>query len=328
MRVYFDGVNFESRTGPNSFALRLAHQLCLMGHLLADPDDYDVALAFIEPTARLRRDRPFVLRVDGFWMKPQQHMAGMNVGIARACREAAQVVWQSRFDQAMGRRWLHDREGVVIPNGVPLQERRCDSPGLQALRRDHGEVFVCSANWHPQKRLGANVEFFRRVRKERGRSCLVVLGSNPDLDLIRNRGDERIFYMGSVSHAQCMEVYSIADWMLHLAWLDHCPNTVVEALSVGTPVVCSSDGGTSELLTEPIDVDPCRCGRQRGLVVREQRPHALELVDYDAPPSLDLSRVDSSFAGNVDRWPPFAVSDLDIVTCARRYAAVLEQVAL
>lgn len=325
MRIYFDGVNFESRTGPNSFALRLARQLTLMGHELADHDDYDVALAFIEPTPRLRRDKPFVLRLDGFWMKPDQHRSGMNTGIARACADAAEVVWQSRFDQAMGRRWLHDREGVVIPNGVPRRERRCDSPGLLGLRRDHDEVFVCSANWHPQKRLGANVEFFRRARKERGRSCLIVLGANPDMNLVRNRGDERIFYMGSVTHEQCMEVYSIADWMLHLAYLDHSPNTVVEALSVGTPVVCSGDGGTHELLMEPMGTDPTRCGRHRGLTVMEQKPHALELVDYDAPPPLDLSRIDSSFAGNVDRWPPFDVSDLDIELCARRYIAVLER---
>ena len=36
--------------------------------------------------------------------------------------------------------------------------------------------------------------------------------------------------------------------MIHLAWLDWCPNTVVEGLCCGLPVLCSSNGGTKELV--------------------------------------------------------------------------------
>ena len=34
---------------------------------------------------------------------------------------------------------------------------------------------------------------------------------------------------------------------LHLAWLDHCPNVVVDALACGCKIICSSSGGTKEI---------------------------------------------------------------------------------
>ena len=54
-------------------------------------------------------------------------------------------------------------------------------------------------------------------------------------------------------------------YFLHLAWLDHCPNVVVDAQAAGCNVICSSSGGTSEIvyngkiINEPIwDFSPIR----------------------------------------------------------------------
>jgi glycosyltransferase involved in cell wall biosynthesis len=44
------------------------------------------------------------------------------------------------------------------------------------------------------------------------------------------------------------KVFAVADWMIHLAWADHCPNVVVEALSQGTPIICGEVGGTKEMI--------------------------------------------------------------------------------
>jgi glycosyltransferase involved in cell wall biosynthesis len=258
-----------------------------------------------------------VLRLDGFWMKPQQHAAGMNVALQVACERATEVVWQSRFDQAMGRRWISDREGTVIPNGVPVRERRCDTPGFNELRRMHERVFVSAANWHPQKRLKENVDAYRAVRRTScPNSCLIVLGANADPAQLAIRPNEHIFFAGSLEHEQCMDVYSIADWMFHLAWLDHCPNTVVEALMVGTPILCSNSGGTSELLSAG--------ALQRGLLVPELTQHALELVDYDVPPPLNLEHVDWSCLSSRQAGT-FMADDLAIEVCATRYSDVLSR---
>ena len=69
----------------------------------------------------------------------------------------------------------------------------------------------------------------------------------------------------------------MSDAMIHLAWLDHCPNVVVEAVSQGCPVICTDSGGTKEIIGEG------------GLVIPETRQYNYELTNYDDPYSLDLS---------------------------------------
>ena len=318
MKIFFDGVNFESRTGPNSFALRLARQLSLMGHTLADPSDYDVALVFVEATPLLNRQKPYVHRLDGFWMKPSEFSSGRNDRIISTYVGANGVVWQSQFDRSMGLRWLGSPPALeaVIPNGVPIQNRAELSAALSRLpiRAEHDEVFVCSANWHPQKRLADNVKLFRRVRRDSRRSCLIILGSHPDV-AVKARADDRVFYAGSLPHEDCLALYSIADWMLHLAWLDHCPNTVVEALSVGTPTVCSPAGGTIELLRDSGDG-----ALTRGVAI-DEIPHDMSLADYDEPP--DISAAIERLGSLPSKRSAFDTSDLDIVRCAERYENML-----
>ena len=105
---------------------------------------------------------------------------------------------------------------------------------------------------------------------------MLVLGSNPD-HIVK---DNRVFYLGNIPHDLCLQIYSISDWFIHLAWLDHCPNVVVEAISQGCPVVCTDSGGTHEIV------------KSNGIVLKEQKEYNFELADYDNPYSLDIPEVD------------------------------------
>jgi len=248
MKIYFDNVHWDAEhTGPASFAKRLAVQLGNMGHQLADPDDYDIALVFIEGTKRLRSDRPYVQRLDGLWFKPEQMKAGMNDHITSTYIRAAHVICQSEFDRDMAERWLGQSrcQMSIIRNGVELKRATIKSEQLITMHEKYERIFVSSAQWHPQKRLHDNVEVFRHIRDTQfPNSCLIVLGNNPDYHI----ADKGVFYAGSIRHDLCAEVYAVADWMIHMAWLDHCPNVVVEAIAQGCPVLCSSEGGTKELV--------------------------------------------------------------------------------
>lgn len=305
MKVYFDNVNWDAEhTGPNCFAKRLAVQFGYMGITVADPDDYDVALVFIEPTAKLNASKPFVQRLDGIWFKPEQFNAGMNRGIHWAYDKATSVIWQSEFDKEMTSKWFGSRDGKIISNGIDLQPANLRSEALIDIRKRFDKVFVCSANWHPQKRLRDNVEVFRHIRAtQHPNSCLIVLGSNPDY----NVADKGVFYTGSIRHDLCAEVYSIADWMIHMAWLDHCPNVVIEAIAQGCPIICSSEGGTKEL---------AKGGN--GIVVSDDAKYDFSLVDYDNPPRISMSNVPTlpdNFRANPE--------SVNIVKTAEKYAETL-----
>ena len=270
IKVYFDNVNFSSNSGPNSFAGRLADYLVTKNRIrvVSAYDEYDTFLCFIEPTVQPRAGANFLHRLDGIWFKPEQFHTH-NTRIKWAYDNCDGVIWQSNFDKAMTVKWWGDRSGDVIHNGIDHKIPKIRQHILD-IRKKYNRVFVCAANWHRQKRLKENVELFQALASPS--DCLVVMGANPDF----STSDERILYTGNIPHEACLELYTIADWFIHLAWLDHCPNVVVEALSCNCPVICTDSGGTKEIV------------RSNGYVIKETKPYKFGLVDYDDPPPLNL----------------------------------------
>lgn len=307
MKILFTGVDFASRTGPNTFAFRLADAMAKMGHTIADPDDYDIALAFIEPSHQIDSKKPLIQRLDGIWSKPSEFF-WRNRGIRSVYDSASGVVFQSQFNHDQITRWWgRPKSSRTICNGIDLTVMKESLPGFVKLRQQYETMFVCSANWHPQKRLRENIRYYLAQRSlNYPNSCLIVLGSNPDHQI----ADPHIFYAGSLPHDQCLKLFVIADWMIHLAWGDHCPNTVVESLSQGTPVVCSETGGTKEIV------------RENGIVLPEMEVYDFTLKDYDNPPMLPVD------FGGVKPLPKLKVdpSYLDIKITAKRYEEYFEEI--
>jgi len=298
VKIHFSNVNFGSRTGPNTFAHRLASELASMGHEIVDNRGYDAALVFIEPSSALLPGKRLIQRLDGIWFKPDEFET-KNRLIKSVYENADWVVWQSEFDKEMTSHHWGSRTGSVIRNGIKLGQ---PVPGIDMgeIRSKFDTVFVASANWHRQKRLKEIHDLFMYNKKSFPNSCLIVLGSNPDYTL-REPG---VFYAGSIPHEACLSIFDQADWMIHLGWLDHCPNSVVEALSRGCPVICSDSGGTPEIV------------RGRGIIIPETIRYNFELLDYDNPPSLNTS-VDIPSKIEVEN------KDLDIEIVARQYERVL-----
>lgn len=283
MRVHFDNVNMTARSGPNTFATRLAQRLLIGNHhvVLEGGDKADVSLVFIEPSGQPLAKK-VVQRLDGIWFKPTEYHT-KNVGIKALYDKADAVVFQSFFDKDMVEHWWgsnaeRQRPTEVIGNAIDLTRvDKVTIPELAKIRASYDKVFVCSSNWHPQKRLKANIRLFDHLRKTQfPNSCLFVMGANPDAMTT----DPHVFYTGSQPPEVYLQVFSVADWMIHLAWADHCPNVVVEALSQGTPVICGEVGGTKELIGHGA----------YGMVLKEAK-YNFELADYDNPPDIDVTQV-------------------------------------
>lgn len=308
MRVHFDNVNLQAPTGPNTFAVRLARKLLEMGHVCQfDGKDADVSLVFIEPSGQPLAPT-VVQRLDGIWFKPDEFVT-KNIGIRRQYDRADAVVFQSNFDRTMATKWFGNaKHGEVIHNGIDLTPvKEITIAKLAEMQATYDRIYVCSSNWHAQKRLDANVRLFYRLREKHPNSCLIVLGNHPDVRL----ASPNIFFSGPVPPEVYLQIYSVANWMLHLAWADHCPNVVIEALSQGTPVVCSEVGGTKELVGS------------YGKVLTEA-PYDYELADYDNPPNIDINQVDDLPDRTTLDFN--AKADIDIGRAARDYIKLFEEV--
>lgn len=304
MKIHFDGVNFSSSSGPNTFANRLAKQFYESGHEISlSNENCDISLVFIERSGNPLAKK-VVQRLDGIWFKPEEFHV-KNSGIKRLYESADAVIFQSRFDKQMIEKSFQRlaKKYAVIHNGINLNPvKQISIPKLIEMRAAYDKIFVCSANWHPQKRLRSNVEAFNHIRKTQfSNSCLIVLGNNPDYI----ESGPHVFYAGSVAEEVYMQIYAVADWFLHLAWLDHCPNVVIEALSQGTPVICSDSGGTKELIGN------------YGIVLKERDTYCYELADYDNPPQIDITQL-----GHIPERKDLhydSITNIDITSTAKNY---------
>lgn len=306
MRVHFDNVDFSSTSGPNAFASRLARALFETGHeVLETANGADVSLVFIQRSGADLSDK-VIQRLDGIWFSPVE-FHNRNEAIKELYRSADAVVFQSEFDKSFITRWWGNHNTTaVIGNGICLDPVKQLTIGpLIDIRQKYDTVFCCSSNWHPQKRLLANLELFYHLNGTCcPNSCLLILGGHPD----HASSHAHVFYSGSQPYDVCAEIYAASNWMLHLSYLDHSPNVVVEALSQGTPVICSGAGGTKELVGG------------FGLVLEE--PYDLSLCDYDDPPSIDVTQI--------EELPPKESlgkhADIDIRHVAERYVRLIEEI--
>jgi len=303
MKVHFSNVDFQSRSGPNSFAHRLALNLQKRGVEFVGPDDdYETFLAFIEPASHPRKGAKFLQRLDGIWFSPEEFHT-KNRGIRWSYDNCHHVIWQTQFDKNMTFNHWGSRTGSIIANGIDLVETRVSDDNLKNIRNTYDVIFVCSSNWHGQKRLRDNTDLFLKYESENPeKKCyLIVMGSNPD-HIVKK---ENIVYTGNIPHELCLQIFYAADWMIHLAWLDHCPNVVVEALSQNCPVICSSSGGTKEIV------------KASGIIVPETEEYDYRLTDYTSPPNIDLTNVVLPDIIDVDH------RHLNIEIVADKYESVL-----
>lgn len=272
VKIFFDNVNFESRTGPNSFARRLANEFFKSGHEITGHDECDVHLSFIEQVFPKAPNSVLVQRLDGIWFKPEDFHT-KNTGIKKTYDSSDGVIWQTEFDKQMITKFWGSKNGKVIGNGMLKCKTAVVNEWLANVRKSYSKVFCCSANWHRQKRLKENTLLALQLFDQNPNSCLLVCGSNPDYVIAH----PSIFYLGDLPHEILMQVYEISDWMIHLAWLDHFPNTVVESIMHNTPVIHSDSGGTKEVVLGS------------GLTIKEKDQFEFSLCDYEKPPDLEIS---------------------------------------
>lgn len=289
MIVRFDNVNPNSSSGPNNFARKLATKLVSAGHQVTlGFQRPDVQLSFIQQTVAIP-NVPTVLRLDGIYFNSIQDWQRMNEPIKASYDRADAVIVQSDFDKKLIARYFGDRGDVyVIRNGTSLEGidapvGRGTGPVDDLLRHklDGKQLWLCASHWRPHKRLKQNVEAFLRLAPRD--AVLAIAGESTDPNEIPEcvaaaRG-RTIVPLGELAWDQLVGAMKLADVFVHLAWLDHCPNVVVDARAAGCKLLVSSAGGTVEL------------ARRGDLVIREDE-WDFEPCELYSPPALDFDRLE------------------------------------
>lgn len=294
MQIYFDNSNLNSNSGPNSFARKLFTQLAKMGHdcTVQPIKGTDVQLSFINICYHIA---PTVLRLDGIWFNTAQDWKAANQPIKESYKKSNAVILQSEFNKELTEKYFGTHNNrYVINNGSDLSLMNKIKPLEHDIFKDFDNVWCCASSWRPHKRLKENINYF--LTHSDKNDCLIIAGNNPDYQ-IKN---SRIFYVGNLDQITLFSLYKRSKYFIHLAFLDHCPNVVVDARAAGCKIICSSSGGTKEVAG--IDAT----------VVKDIDWNFEPLKLYE-PPELDLN----SFISN-DYY-----TNIDIENVASRYESAM-----
>ena len=271
MNIHIENVSMQSSTGPNSFARKLYKYLSIRGHSFDYTEHPDVIISFIQSYGE--RKTPTVLRLDGIYFNTLQDYEFLNKRIKESYHKADGVIIQSEFDKELIFRYFGEHPNVeVIHNGADIELISTLEPLKNTLTDSHSNLWCCAASWRPHKRLSDNVRYF--MEHSDPEDCLVVAGKVEENEKIKYNN---VYYMGDLNYEPLLRLYKSSKYFIHLSWLDHCPNVVVDAKSAGCKLICSSAGGTVELAG-------------KGDIIVEEDKWGFEPVELYRPPPMNFSK--------------------------------------
>ena len=142
-----------------------------------------------------------------------------------------------------------------------------------------------------------------------------MLGGGADVEL----NNKNIIYAGEIDPDNLAAWYRTADIYLHLAWIEPCGNTQIEAMACGVPVLCTNNGGIGETVLNA----------NGGVVSKCDKPFEMKLLDYYDPPKPDFKILMEDFVRIMNDQKRFSqqikIKNLDIDLAAREYVSLIKK---
>lgn len=299
MNIFTHNFNPNSESGPNKFSRQLLNSLVSdYGFSLTSQKDADVEFCLIQQTSH--KIKPMILRLDGIYFNKRQDFNQQNIPINFSYKNSDIVVFQSEFNRRLTEKWFGPH-----PNYRIIHNAYLDNPVKDKIfkKENDKEIWSCASSWRPHKRLIENVRYF--FEKAPNNAILYIAGEGiTDKDIIEIHrlinfyGNEKIVKVcGNLDYTTLRMLYAASSTFLHLAYLDHCPNVVVDAVAHGCHVVCSSTGGTKEIV-------------KNGTIVEEEE-WDFSPIDLYNPPKMDFLKI--------KKINHFLDNDLNSHNCVKSY---------
>jgi glycosyltransferase involved in cell wall biosynthesis len=304
MKVYTHNFNPGSNSGPNKFTRTMFNSLVEkeLVSMTSVQQDADVEFCLIQQTAN--KVKPMALRLDGIYFNSEQDYNQQNALIQYSYRNADVVIFQSAFNKMLTEKWFgHHKNSHIIHNAADLGLiNRANSNYWDHKFGKNTEVWSCASNWRPHKRLKDNVRYFLDFAPK---NALLAIAGGLHMDEAKQllSLDSRINILGDLDYMSLLSLYKKSSTFIHLAYLDHCPNVVVDAQASGCNIVCSSSGGTKEVVSI-------------GKIINE-KPWDFKPVRLYAPPAISFENVTQVLSNQSEDMKN------NIVKCSKKYYDVL-----
>ena len=302
MKIFAHNFNPNSNSGPNKFTRQLFNQMekDYQVSYTNNQQEADVEFCLIQQIAH--KVKPMVLRLDGIWFNSEQNYKEQNRLIEFSYQNANAVIFQSEFNKKLTESWFgKHRNSYVIHNAADLKQiERANAAFWNNTFGKDTEVWSCASSWRPHKRLNENIRYFLEFAPKN--AILAVAGKGAASERLDYLSNERIKFLNELDYMSLLSLYKRSSTFIHLAYLDHCPNVVVDAQASGCRIICSSTGGTSEIV-------------ENGTIVVEEEWDFKPCKLY-SPPQIEFNS-----------FKHFSMSkNRNIVNCSKKYYDILKEI--
>jgi glycosyltransferase involved in cell wall biosynthesis len=151
-------------------------------------------------------------------------------------------------------RAVFDKHGIkteVVPNIIDLH--RFSSADAVVPSDDAAPCILVSRNLEPIYDNATAIRAFAIVKKALPSARLIIAGSGPELQNLVNTVSElgistAVTFTGRVNNEDMPALYRQAQVMVNPSLVDNMPNSILEALASGVPVVSTNVGGVPYLV--------------------------------------------------------------------------------
>ena len=182
-------------------------------------------------------------------------------------RSAARIIVPSHYLESIVALWgVHRSDIQVIWNAIHLEP---PSAPPQKVRELPKPIVVSVGRLVPWKGFFELIAAMQLIAQDGVAASLAIVGDGPDRAFLEKEAAERlkssVVFTGGISHEQTLATIASSDIFVLDSLYEGLSHTLIEALTLGVPVVVSDIGGNTEIVRH----------QDNGLVVSPEDPRAL-----------------------------------------------------
>lgn len=270
--------------------MRLASAIEKQGVRVTDKKPH-VNLVFIKG---IRLKCKNIFRLDGVWMNTSMSYRKKNKKLDRIIKSCDGLIYQNEFCKQASDNFLGKYpEHAIIQNGAPM------NLGGEEVYKHPRPYLLTLCRWRPHKRLKAIVRGFLNSGLHADYD-LLVLGEKPDYV----KKHPAVIYKGQVGK-KLPSMIRGCEYVVHLAFIDWCPNSVVESIVCRKNVLHTTSGGTKYVV------------KDNGICIKDEKWN-FKPIELYKPPKLNKDELSKGYHSMLDLPAPDP-SYLDINIIASKY---------
>lgn len=294
LSVSFDLQDNDS-SGKHKFFQRIREDLRSYGYRISGHGEKsDIHFYINNPNANAKVN---IKRLDGVYFDGTRLTKTRNKGILHSMHVADGIIYQSLYCKQYACKILNFRQNKpseIIYNGCDPSEF-----AVQPVLMDK-PYFLALCKWRRHKRLKESIDGF--IHSGIQDHYLVVSGP-PDYHI----DHPLVKYVGDLNRKELARYIAGCIGTVHLAWIDWCPNSVVESIMAGKQVIHTNSGGTGEIV------------KGRGYQISDTIWMGEE-ANPKNPPELDIVEVAEAYRKSIlNPISNFHTDDLHIKLSAEKY---------